>query len=106
MKSVEGHIHGWLVEHSISLLRISLGLVFLVFGLLKYFPGVSPADNLSLVATHMLTFGFVGNVVPYSVGLILIATLECAIGLALLTGIWTRLVVSYLPSNSSASRRC
>jgi hypothetical protein len=53
----------------------------------------------------MLTFGFVGNVVPDSVGLILIATLECAIGLALLTGIWTRLVVSYLPSNSSASCR-
>ncbi len=36
----------WLIAHSIAILRVSLGAVFLVFGLLKFFPGVSPAKNL------------------------------------------------------------
>jgi hypothetical protein len=30
---------GWLAEHSVTVLRISLGLVILGFGVLKYFPG-------------------------------------------------------------------
>lgn len=81
-----------LVRHSVAVLRISLGFVFLAFGLLKYVPGAS----LALTTTHLLTFGFVGDVVPYSVGLVLIATLECAIGLSLLTGVWLRLTVYLL----------
>lgn len=36
----------WLTRYSISLLRISLGLIILGFGVLKYFPGVSPAEGL------------------------------------------------------------
>lgn len=38
---LENHIHHRLVLHSITLLRIAVGAVFLAFGLLKYFPGVS-----------------------------------------------------------------
>jgi len=44
--TLEGVIHGVLVRYSTSLLRVAVGAVFLGFGLLKFFPGVSPAESL------------------------------------------------------------
>lgn len=35
---------GWLGRYSVDILRVSLGLIFLGFGLLKFFPGASPAE--------------------------------------------------------------
>ena len=37
----------WLAAHSVTLLRISLGLVFLGFGVLKFFPGHPPPKHWS-----------------------------------------------------------
>ncbi|MGH3774359.1 MAG: hypothetical protein ACRDRR_01270 [Pseudonocardiaceae bacterium] len=74
-------VHRWLDRHSITLLRISMGAVIFGFGILKYFPGVSPAENLILTTTHLLTFGMV----PSRVAMVLLATVECAIGLSLIT---------------------
>ena len=72
----------WMADHGISLLRISLGIIFLWFGLLKYFPGVSPMEDLSVNTVRVLTFNlFSDNAM--AVGL---ATLECLIGIGLLTG--------------------
>lgn len=79
--AAEGAVHSWLVRHSIPALRISLGLVFLGFGILKYIPGVSPAQDLAVTTTAMLTFGLI----PDGVALVLIATMECSIGLLLIT---------------------
>lgn len=93
---VEGPIHRWLVSHSIDALRVSLGLVFVAFGALKFFPGVSPAADLAVTTTQLLTFGVVGTVVPTWVGLIGIATLECVIGLSLLTKVALRLTMYLL----------
>lgn len=72
----------WLVAHSVALLRISLGTVFLVFGVLKFFPGLSPIQDLVVQTTTALTFGLVAP----EAGLFLVAALETAIGLSLLTG--------------------
>jgi putative oxidoreductase len=58
---------------------------------LKYFPGVSPAQDLVLATTRMLTFGLL----PGSVAMVLLAAVECAIGLLLIAGRWLRLT-SYL----------
>lgn len=71
-------------------------MVFLAFGVLKYFPGVSPAENLTLTTTNLLTFGFVGTVIPDTVGLAMVATLECVIGLSLITTVWLRLTMYLL----------
>jgi putative oxidoreductase len=79
---IELAVHRWLLAHSIRLLRISLGAVFLGFGFLKFFPMVSPAEQLVMDTTSMLTFG----IVPGSVSIIAIAVLECVIGLWLLSG--------------------
>ena len=85
----ENHVHHRLVLHGITALRIAVGAVFLAFGVLKYFPGVSPAQNLTEATTHILFLGLI----PGSVAIVMIATLECFIGICLLTGRWMRLAL-------------
>ena len=82
-------MHGALVRHGISALRITVGAVFLGFGFLKFFPGVSPAQDLSIETIELLTF----SVVPWEVGLCAIAVLECFIGICLLAKRWMRLAI-------------
>ncbi len=84
-------VHDWLARYSITLLRISMGAVLLGFGVLKYFPGVSPAQNMVLAVSHLLTFGLM----PDHVTLVLLATVECGLGLSLITG-WGLRVTIYV----------
>ncbi len=72
----------WLAAHSITALRISLGLVIAGFGALKYVPGASPAEGLVMRTTDVLTFGLVGG----TAAVVATAVLETFIGLTLLTG--------------------
>jgi hypothetical protein len=58
----------WLVAHSLAVLRVSLGGVFLGFGLLKFFPGLSPAQELATHATDLLSFGLL----PAGVSIVLL----------------------------------
>ncbi len=86
---LDTRINRWLVAHSITLLRIALGRIFLAFGLLKFFPGVSPIEALATRTTTVLSFGlFSGH--P---GMVLVAALECAIGLCFATGRFLRIGV-------------
>jgi uncharacterized membrane protein YkgB len=73
-------------RHGITLLRLSIGLVYLWFGLLKFFPGLSPAQDLAARTIAALTFGLV----PGAVSVPLLAALETAIGLGLVAGRWLR----------------
>lgn len=63
--------------------------MFLGFGVLKFFPGVSPAQNLVEATTHLLTFALV----PGSVAIVLIGAVESFIGICLLLKRWMRLAV-------------
>lgn len=72
----------WMARHGVALLRLSLGVVFLWFGGLKFFPGLSPAEDLAGRTITMMTFG----TVPASVSLPLLALWEVLIGLGFLTG--------------------
>jgi uncharacterized membrane protein YkgB len=85
----ENVVHHRLVAHSVTVLRISVGAVFLCFGALKFFPGVSPAESLTKATTHLLTLGLV----PGGVSMVAIATLESVIGICLLASRWMRLAV-------------
>ncbi|GAB3894807.1 DoxX family membrane protein [Spirosoma agri] len=86
---LDSAINRWLVAHSITLLRISLGLVFLGFGVLKFFPGISPIESLATRTTTLLTLGvFSGHS-----AMNFVATLECIIGLCFLTGRFLRIAV-------------
>ncbi len=82
----------WLVAHSLWLLRVSLGAIFLFFGVLKFVPGLSPAQDLATRTTDVLSFGFV----PAGLSIVLIAALECTIGLGLISGKHLRLVLALL----------
>lgn len=77
-----GTIRAWLNRHSIDLLRISLGLVFTVFGALKFIPGASPAEDLAIRTVDTLTLGVVSGYAA----LWLTASVESFIGLTLVTG--------------------
>jgi uncharacterized membrane protein YphA (DoxX/SURF4 family) len=82
----------WLARHSLPILRIAMGVVFLWFGALKFFPGLSPAEDIALRTIDVLTFGWL----PEGVSLVLLAGLECAIGLGFLTGRFMRLTLALL----------
>ena len=75
-----------MARHGLQLLRISLGVVFLWFGALKFFPGLSPASDLAARTIDVLSFGMV----PASVSVPVLAAWECLIGLGLLVGKFMR----------------
>ena len=82
----EANAAKWLAAHSVTLLRISLGLVFLGFGVLKFFPGASPAEDLVIRTVDTLTLGVVSG----TPALVMTAAMETFIGLTLLTGVALR----------------
>jgi putative oxidoreductase len=92
IRAAEARLTDWLARYSVDLLRVSLGLVFLGFGALKFFPGLSPAQELTGRTIEILTFGLV----PHQVALPMVATIETAIGLLLVTGLWLRAGIALL----------
>ncbi len=79
---LDTRLNQWLVAHSIPLLRIALGGIFLAFGLLKFFAGLSPIEDLATRTTEALSFGLVSG----RGAMVVIAALECLIGLSFVTG--------------------
>ena len=71
-----------LTAHSITVLRVSLGLVFLTFASFKFVSGASPAEKLAIATVGKLTFGMVTG----SSALLFTALTETVIGVTLLTG--------------------
>ena len=45
--AVDARITNWMANHGLRLLRTSLGVVFLWFGVLKFFPELIPASDLA-----------------------------------------------------------
>jgi len=87
--ALDTSINKWLVANSIFLLRVCMGIVFLGFGILKYFQGISPIESLATRTTTVLTFGeFAGHN-----AMIFVASLECVIGLCFLSGMFLRIGV-------------
>src|SRR5579859_2086171 len=89
---VDVRITEWMARHGITLLRISLGIVFLWFGVLKFFPGLSPAEDLAARTITVLTFGLI----PPAISIPVLAAWECLIGLGLLSGRYMRVTLLLL----------
>lgn len=68
--------------NSISILRICVGIVYLWFGALKYFQGISPAEQLAMQTVHKLTLGLIDD----RANIIMLATWECLIGVLFIAG--------------------
>jgi len=75
-----------LARLGIPVLRIGLGVVFLWFGVLKFFPGASAAETLAAKTIETLSGGAIGPAVSLPV----LATWESLIGLGLLAGRFMR----------------
>jgi uncharacterized membrane protein YkgB len=91
-----------MADHGITILRISLGVVFFWFGVLKFFPGLSPATELAARTMRMLTGGALSD----STAVYILATWECLIGLGLMAGrllrttlllLWTQMAGTLTP---------
>jgi uncharacterized membrane protein YkgB len=76
----------YMARYGITLLRISVGVIFMWFGFLKFFPGLSPAEGLATRTLEVLSFGMV----PPRAALIILAVWECAVGLGLILAIFLR----------------
>jgi uncharacterized membrane protein YkgB len=90
--TLDVEITRWMARHGPRLLRISLGIVFLWFGALKFFPGLSPAQDLAGRTIEVLSFG----IVKPGLSLPVLAAWECIIGIGLITGIWMRATILLL----------
>lgn len=75
-----------LARLGVPVLRIGLGVVFLWFGFLKFFPHVSPAQSLAARTIEAITFGAIGP----DFALPALAAWESLIGLGLISGRFLR----------------
>jgi len=91
-QQVDEKLTNWMARYGIKLLRISLGIVFLWFGFLKFFPGLSPAQDLAIRTIEILTFGLI----PAQVAIILLAIWECLIGIGLIFNLQMRITLLLL----------
>ena len=89
---VDARLTQWMARYGVVTLRVTLGIVFFWFGVLKFFPGLSPAQSLAVRTIDALTV----SLLPAGVSLALLATLECAIGLGLISGKFMRLTLLLL----------
>jgi len=82
----DSYITSWMSGYGIPLLRISMGIVFFWFGFLKFFPDLSPAQDLATRTIEQLSFGLI----PPQVSILMLATWECLIGIGFLLGKFMR----------------
>ncbi|MGE3601113.1 MAG: hypothetical protein AB7N70_36835 [Dehalococcoidia bacterium] len=80
--ALDRRITRWMAANGVWILRSSLGIIFLWFGFLKFFPGISSAETLAADTIQVMTFGFIDS----RTSLVVLAAWESLIGLGLLTG--------------------
>ncbi len=72
-----------------GIITIAIGLVYLWFGTLKFFPGVSPAEDLALQTVHALTF----DVFSDRLAIVLLAVWEVGVGLFLIVNLFPKVTL-------------
>ncbi len=82
----------WMANNGITFLRYSIGIIFIWFGGLKFFPGLSPAEVLAISTIDLLTFGLI----PPFTAQMLLAFFEVSIGILLISGKFLRLTILLL----------
>ncbi|MCT7548869.1 DoxX family membrane protein [Aliarcobacter butzleri] len=76
------------MQNTIKLMRLSLGIIFVWYGMLKFFPTLSPAEDLAIRTIDIMFF----HLIDGSLSIKLLAILEVAIGIGFLSGYYTKLV--------------
>jgi len=84
---VDQQITGFMANYGLPILRIGLGVIFFWFGMLKFFPGLSPAESL---VRHTVYF------IDPDIFLPILAAWEALIGLGLIFGKFMRITLLLL----------
>lgn len=84
---IDRRITAWMADYGILIMRIGLGVVFFWFGILKLFPGLSPAEAL---VRNTIYFIDPDIFIP------ILAVWEALIGLGLITGRFMRITLLLL----------
>lgn len=92
LELLDRRITAWMARHGVTLTRLALGIVFAWFGLLKFFPGLSPAADLATRTITQLT----GGALSPEASLRILASWEVLIGVGLLTGAFLRVTLALL----------
>ncbi len=77
---------------SVTILRCSIGVIYLWFGVLKFFPGYSPAEDLAINTINKLT----GGLLYAKASILLLAIWETVLGILLVLGIEIKKVLMFL----------
>ncbi len=80
-------ITGWMARYGLVIMRVGLGVIFLWFGALKFFPGLSPAEEL---VRNTVYFVDPDLFIP------VLATWEVLIGIGLIAGRFMRITLLLL----------
>lgn len=91
-KTISEKVLNSIESKGILVLRISVGIIFLWFGFLKYFHDVSDAEDIASKTISWLTLGFIKS----GFSMPLLATLECIIGIGILTKKYMKWVIPLL----------
>ncbi len=89
---IDRRITRWLAEYGLTLLRVSIGVIFFWFGVIKFWPGLSAADQLATDTIDQISFGLIAD----DFARVLLALLETAIGIGLITGKYMRFTLLLL----------
>ncbi len=77
LDSFDARLTEWMAANGLVILRVGLGVVFFWFGILKFFPGLSPAEDLVKATVYFVEPDFF---------LPILAAWETLVGIGLLTG--------------------
>lgn len=79
------------MEKKFKLLRYSIAIIFILFGVLKFFPQLSPAESVGIDTVSILTLHLLSD----SCCIAALAIFEITIGLLLISGYLPKLAVSF-----------
>ncbi len=82
----------FMAKYGLQLLRVSIGIIFFWFGILKFFPGLSPAQDLAIRTIDIIAFGLI----PQNISIIILAFWEVLIGIGLFWGKFMRFILFLL----------
>jgi uncharacterized membrane protein YkgB len=82
MERAERQFGEWSSVHGVQMLRVTLGFVFVWFGVLKFCPGLCDVEVLAGKTVQLLTLGLI----PIKICVAMLGVLECGIGAMLMVG--------------------
>ena len=78
-----------LIPYRSRILAVSIGIIYLWFGVLKLFPGACPAEELVKETMWMMTFGLI----PPKISYFLLALWEVTIGIFLVLNLRKKVII-------------